>query len=297
MKINSLVTLSDFNIRQGIDHYRENPMEFYRRLGFFLVALVLGVIFVFPFYWLIKVSIMWPAQSLYGGTPSLVLENPAPYNFVRVWYSIPFTTYFGVSVLVTAMAVVSQLLLCSLAAYGLSMDFYGKQYVWTYILAAMMVPFQTIFLPDFLVTQALGLVNTYVGLAIVVAVSVVNILVLHDSFSSIPDALTEAARLDGASELYILFGVYWPLSKPALATTTILAFIFSWNSFLWPLIVVSDTAHTPLPLGLVQFQSQMSGNFALQYAFAILVLIPVLVMFLLLQRQFIKSAVLGSLKS
>lgn len=297
MKINDYVTLSDFNPIRGIERFRESPMEFYKRIGFLLLATVLGVAFTFPFYWLLKVALTWPSASLYGGNPSLGIENPSLYNFVRVWYSIPFIQYFTTSLIITTLAVISQLLFCSLAAYGLTLDFYGKSYVWVYIVSAMMIPFQTIFLPDYLVTQELGLINSYTGLAIVVAVSVVNILVLHDSFKSIPDALTEAARLDGASELYILFGVYWPLSKPALSTTVILAFIFSWNSYLWPLIVVKDAAYTPLPLGLAEFQSQMSGNFALQYAFAIMVLIPVLIVFLLLQRQFIKSAVLGSLKT
>lgn len=277
--------------------YRENPMEFYRRTGLFLFTLFLGLVFAFPFYWLLKVALTWPAASLYGGTPSLAIENPSLYNFVRVWHAIPFVSYFATSLIVTIIAVASQLLFCSLAAYGLSMDFYGKKYVWGFILAAMMIPFQTIFLPDYLITQKLGLVNSYTGLAIVVAMSIVNILVLHDAFTSIPKALTEAARLDGASELYILFGVYWPLSKPALATTVILSFIFSWNSYLWPLVVVKDAKYTPLPLGLAEFQSQMSGNFALQYAFAIMVLLPVLIVFLLLQRQFIKSAILGSMKS
>jgi len=297
VRINEFVTLRDFDLRRGVDRIRENPMEFYKRTGFFLLALFLGILFVFPFYWLLKVALTWPAASLYGGTPSLAIQNPSVYNFVRVWYSIPFVDYLATSLIVTSIAVVSQLLFCSLAAYGLSMDFYGKRYVWAYIIAAMMIPFQTIFLPDYLVTQQLGLVNSYEGLAIVVAVSVVNILVLHDSFTSIPDSMVEAARLDGASELYVLFGVYWPLSKPALATTVILSFIFSWNSYLWPLIVVQDAQYTPLPLGLAEFQSQMSGNFALQYAFALMVLVPVLVVFLLLQRQFIRSAVLGSIKT
>ncbi|MFC6825223.1 carbohydrate ABC transporter permease [Halopelagius fulvigenes] len=297
MKINNHLTKADLNVRSGIEQFRESPMEFYRRIGFFLLALVLGIAFTFPFYWLLKVALTWPSGSLYGGQPSLLIENPSLYNFVRVWYAIPFVTYLITSLIVTAIAIASQLLFCSLAAFGLTKDFYGKKYVWAYILSAMMIPFQTIFLPDYLVTQKLGLVNTYIGIAIVVSVSIVNILVLHDSFSSIPDSLAEAARLDGASELYILFGVYWPLSKPALATTTIFAFIFSWNSFLWPLVVVRDTQHTPLPLGLAEFQSQMSGDVALQYAFAIMVFIPLLIVFLLLQRQFIKSAVLGSMKS
>lgn len=297
MKINEFISRNDLDPRSGIESFRASPMEFYKRIGFFLIALVLGLMFVFPFYWLLKVALTWPPGSLYGGSPSFVIENPSLFNFVRVWYAIPFAQFFVTSLIVTTLAVVSNLVFCSLAAYGLTMDFYGKKYVYTFIIAAMMIPFQTIFLPDYLVTQKLGLVNSYSGLAIVVALSIVNILVLHDAFTSIPDALTEVSRLDGASELYILFGVYWPLSKPALATTVILSFIFSWNSYLWPLIVVQSTKYTPLPLGLAEFQSQMSGNFALQYAFTIMVLIPVIVVFLLLQRQFIKSAVLSSIKT
>lgn len=291
MGINELLNRNDFRFPSG-----DSWNELYRKIGLLAIGLVLGVIFAFPFYWLLKVAISWPSESLYGGAPSLAIENPSLFNFVKVWHSIPFLTYFLNSVIVTTIAIASQLLFCSLAAYALTLDIYGKKYLLSFMIVAMLIPFQTIFLPDFLITQELGLITSYPGLAIVVAVSVINILVIHNSFASIPTDLTDAARLDGASELYILFGVYWPLSKPALSTVTILSFIFSWNSFLWPLVAVKDQAFTPLPLGLAKVSNQMSGDFALQYAFAIMVLLPVLVIFLLLQRQFIRSAVLGSLK-
>jgi ABC-type glycerol-3-phosphate transport system permease component len=291
-KINELLNRGDV-----VPSYRESDQsELFRQAGLLVIALVLGGLFAFPFYWLLKVAIMWPAQSLYGGNPSLIIENPSLVNFVKVWHTIPFLEYFTNSVIITAMAIASQLLFCSLAAYALTLDIYGKRYLLGFMIAAMLIPFQTIFLPDFLVTQRLGLIDSYTGLAIVVAVSVINILVIRNSFEAIPQDMTDAARLDGASELYILFGVYWPLSKPALSTVTILSFIFSWNSFLWPLVAVKSEEYMPLPLGLAKISTQMSGNFTLQYAFAIMVLLPVLVVFLLLQRQFIKSAVLGSIK-
>lgn len=271
--------------------------ELLRKVGLFTITLVLAVLFAFPFYWLIRIAGVWPSQTLLGSEPSLVIDDLSLYNFVKVYYAIPFAQYATNSIIVSAIAVVSQLIFCSLAAYGLSMDFYGKKYAMGIIILAMMVPFQTIFLTDYLITSELGLVNSYLGLAIVVAISVVNVLVLKSAFESVPDSMADAARLDGASELYILFGVYWPLSKAALSTTVILAFVFSWNSYLWPLLVATEEAYITLPLGLANFQSQMSGNFALQYAYTIMVLLPVLVLFLLLQRYFIRSAVMSSIKT
>jgi ABC-type glycerol-3-phosphate transport system permease component len=194
--------------------------ELLQKVGLFTLTLFLAVLFAFPFYWLIRIAGVWPSQALVGREPSLIIGDLSLYNFVQVYYAIPFAEYATNSIIVSAIAVVSQLILCSLAAYGLSMDFYGKKYAMGIIILAMMVPFQTIFLTDYLITSRLGLVNSYLGLAIVVAVSVVNILVLKSAFEAVPDSMADAARLDGASELYILFGVYWPLSKAALVEFT-----------------------------------------------------------------------------
>lgn len=290
----NIPTITD--LKYSLQHALETG-DWRRQLGLFLLAVILALPFVFPFYWLLKVSITWPATTLYGGDPTLVIENPSLFNFIKVWYSIDFLQYFANTVIMAALAIGSQVLFCSFAAYAFTRDFYGEGLVEKLLIFGMMVPFQTIFLPSFLITRDLGLVNTYPGLSIIVAISIVNILILRNAFQSIPDSFAEAARLDGASELYILFGIYWPLSKPALATTVILSFIFSWNAYLWPLVIVQDMSYAPLSLGLAEFQSQMAGNFALQYTFAVMVFLPVLVLFLLLQRQFIRSAVLGSLKS
>jgi ABC-type glycerol-3-phosphate transport system permease component len=277
-------------------HRSTNRTEFVRKLPYFLLALVVSVGFFFPFYWLFKVAVTWPVESLYGGDPTLVLESLELFNFVRVYYEIPFPNFLFNSFAITALAVVGSLVTNSLAAYSLTKDFYGKKAVMTFLIAALMIPYYVTVIPAFLVTQELGLLNTHLGVALPFMTFIIGTLILKNSFESVPDSMTEAARLDGASELYILFGVLWPLSKPALATNVILSFVYAWNAYLWPLVVISERLMQPLPLALASFTTRFDGNFALQYAFAILVLIPVIVVFLLLQRQFVRSVVQSSVK-
>ena len=292
-RINEIIRLSD-----SVSLYDQRDLsKLFYQAGLLILAIISGAIFIFPLYWLVKIAIMWPPGALFGGTPSLVIENPSVYNFAEVLFATSFISDMINTAIFTALAIASQLLFCSFAAYALTLDIYGKKYIYAFIITAMLIPFQTIFLPDFLVTQRLGLITSYPGLAIVVAVSVVNILILRNAFDSIPQDLIDAARLDGASELYVLFGVYWPLSKPALSTIAILSFVFSWNNFLWPLVAVRDDSYTPLSLGLAQLSGRVAGDFALLYAYAIMALLPVLTAFLLLQNQFIRSVVSSSLKT
>ncbi|MWV38849.1 carbohydrate ABC transporter permease [Natrialba sp. INN-245] len=267
-----------------------------KKTGLFFVTGFLALIYLFPFYWLLMVAVRWPTKALYTDTPDLIVTDVSLANFVRVIESVPIQTYLEVSIILSVSVVVLQLVICSITAYTMTYDFYGKKFAWLFIILAMLIPFQTIFMPQALITGNLGLINTYPGLAIAFVVSILNTLILYNAFSSIPESIRESAKMDGASDLYILFGLYWPLSKPALATVSILAFVWTWNNYLWPLVVVRDASRTPLPLGLAEFQSDLAGDFALQYAFAIIVLIPIIVVFVLLQNQFIKSVVTSSLK-
>lgn len=267
-----------------------------KKTGLFAATGFLALVYLFPFYWLLMISVRWPTKGLYSETPDLFITDVSLANFVRVIESIPIQTFTEVSITLSVIVVVMQLVVCSVTAYALTFEFYGKRFAWLFIIGAMLIPFQTVFMPQALITSTLGLTNTYPGLAVVWFASILSILILYNAFSSIPESIRESARMDGASDPYILFGLYWPLSKPAIATVSILGFVWSWNNYLWPLVVVSDTSRTPLPLGLAMFQSNLSGNFALQYAFAIIVMIPIIVIFILLQNQFIKSVVTSSLK-
>jgi len=293
-------TINRSNVRTLFEkaalHRAKNWSEFVRRLPYFVAGLVLSLAFFFPFYWLIKVAVMWPAGSLYSGDPSLALERFELFNFVRVYYEIPFPRYLFNSIVITTLAVVGSLVTNSLAAYSLTKDFYGKKLVLAFLIAALMIPYYVTVIPAFLVTNRLGLLNTHLGVALPFMTFIIGTFILKNSFEAVPDSMIEAARLDGASEAYILFGVLWPLAKPAIATNVILGFIQAWNAYLWPLVIVSDRLMQPLPLGLASFSTRFDGSFTLQYAFAIMVLIPVVIMFLLLQKQFIQSVVQSSVK-
>ena len=265
-----------------------------RRLGLFTLATLVTAVFFFPFYWLLKVALT--SANLYTGTPSLLLEDPNLFNFVQVWYRADYIQYFLNSVTLTVIAIGGNLIFNSLVAYALTRDFHGRSVVEILLVVGMLIPFQTSIIPAFIVTRELGLLNTHLGIALPYAAAIINILILTTSFRSVPDSLIESARMDGASELYIIFGVFWPLSKPALATNVILSFVWMWNAYLWPLVVVSDPSLRPLPLGLAEFQSTLTGSYALQYAFAIMVILPIVVLFLLMQKQFIRSVATSALK-
>jgi ABC-type glycerol-3-phosphate transport system permease component len=276
---------------------KKRTSELLYKGGLFVFTTLLAFLFIFPFYWLIRIAGVWPTGAVLGEAPSLIIDDLSPYNFARVIAEVDLAQYTMNSVIVSAMAIITQLIVCSLAAYALTKAFIGKKYVMAFIVTAMVIPFETIFLTDFLITWELGLIDTYTGLVIVVAVSIVNILILHDAFSQVPTALADAARMDGASELYILFGIYWPISKPALATVTILTGVFSWNMYLWPLLVVQSDGLRTLPLALVELSGGFASTPAMQYAFTFLALLPLLIVFLLLQKYFIRSVARSSLKS
>jgi ABC-type glycerol-3-phosphate transport system permease component len=265
-----------------------------RQAGLFTVALLVTALFFFPFYWLIKIALT--SANLYSGTPTLLLEDPNLFNFVQVWYRAEYGQYLMNSAILTVIAIGGNLIFNSLVAYALTRDFHGRSAVEILLVVGMLIPFQTSIIPAFIVTRELGLLNTHLGMALPYSAAIINILILTTAFRAVPESLIESARMDGASELYIIFGVFWPLSKPALATNVILSFVWMWNAYLWPLVVVSDPMLSPLPLGLAEFQSSLTGSYALQYAFAIMVILPIVVLFLLMQKQFIRSVATSALK-
>jgi ABC-type glycerol-3-phosphate transport system permease component len=265
-----------------------------RRAGLFTVALLVTALFFFPFYWLIKIALT--SANLYSGAPTLLLEDPNLFNFVQVWYRAEYGQYLMNSAILTVIAIGGNLIFNSLVAYALTRDFHGRSAVEILLVVGMLIPFQTSIIPAFIVTRELGLLNTHLGMALPYSAAIINILILTTAFRAVPESLIESARMDGASELYIIFGVFWPLSKPALATNVILSFVWMWNAYLWPLVVVSDPMLSPLPLGLAEFQSSLTGSYALQYAFAIMVILPIVVLFLLMQKQFIRSVATSALK-
>lgn len=295
---NGVITKADARLLlERVSFWRASDTdELVTNLGYFCLAALLGIVFAFPFYWLVKISFMWPSANLYGGVPRLGIENPSLANFAKVFFEVDFFQFLFNTAFIAVVVVAANLIFNSLAAYGLTLNFRGRRLVQGFLVANMMIPAQTVIIPAFLVSQELGLLNSRFGVILPLAVVIINIFILYTSFNAVPESMIESARLDGASELYIIFGIYWPLSKAALAANVILAFVFAWNTYIWPLLILNQQDLMTLTQALAAFQGNNQGRYGLMYAFTLLAVIPMVLLFLLLQKQFIESAVMGSVK-
>ncbi len=228
--------------------------------------------------------------------PALLPRAMHPFYYVDVWYYIPFVRYVINSVIVSAIVVAANLVCNALAAYALTLRFRGKRAIVTLLLSCMLIPFQATIIPAYLITKELHLLNSHLGLALPLCSTIVCIFVFKASFDAVPRSLIDAARIDGLAEWRIIRHVMLPLSTSAVATTVILSFIWSWNSFLWPLIVIRNPEMQTLPLGLSTFLSYMENTTGALYAFCIMVLVPGVALFLLEQRRFIDGLTSGATK-
>ena len=259
-------------------------------------ATLVAVSFVMllPFYWVMKTAVT--NENIYAYPPSIVPRDPHLFNFVDVWYLIPFPRYLLNSIIVSAIAVAGNVVLNAMAGYALTRQFPGRRAVLALFLSCMLIPFQATIIPAYLITAKMGLLNTYFGLAFPMLSTIICIFVFKAAFEAVPRSLIDAARLDGLSEWRIILRVLLPLSKPAIATNVILSFIWSWNNFLWPLLITRDPTMQTLPLGLARFLSYMEDTTGALYAFAVLVLAPSILVFLMAQKEFIRGLTSGATK-
>ena len=264
-----------------------------RLLRHALLTLVSGLMLL-PFYWVLKTAVT--DENIYAYPPHLLPQSPHPYNFVDVWYLIPFPRYLLNSVIVSAIAVLGNLLFNALAAYALTLPFVGRRAVMLLLLSSMLIPFQATIIPAYLVTARLGLLNSYAGLALPMLSTIVCIFIFKSAFEAVPKSLIEAARIDGLPQWRIILRVLLPLSRAAIATNVVLAFIWSWNSFMWPLIITRDADMQTLPLGLARFLSYMEDTTGALYAFVVMVLAPGLFVFLMAQSAFVRGLTAGATK-
>lgn len=259
-----------------------------------LALMVIAFAMLVPFYWVIKTAIT--NENIYAYPPGLLPKNPHLFNFVDVWYLIPFPRYLLNSIIVSTIAVVGNVVFNAMAGYALTRQFAGRNAVLALFLSCMLIPFQATIIPAYLITAKLGLLNTYAGLALPMLSTIVCIFVFKAAFEAVPRSLIDAARLDGLSEWRIILRVLMPLSKPAIATNVILSFIWSWNNFLWPLLITRDPLMQTLPLGLARFLSYLEDTTGALYAFAVMVLAPSILVFLMAQKEFIRGLTSGATK-
>lgn len=262
------------------------------------LVLALGsVVMLLPFFWMLSTALKTEPEAI--AYPIKWLPSvPQFHNFVDAWQFQPlWTRYFFNSFFVAISTVVLEVLIAAMAAYAFSkMEFFGKNLIFGLFLATMMVPGEVLLVPNFITLANFGWIDKYPALIVPWVVSVFAIFLLRQHFMQIPHELKEAAQLDGAGHLRFLFQIVLPLSRPALATVALLKFIGSWNAFLWPLLVTNSPEMRTVQNGLSSFMQEAGAHYHIWMAAATLALLPVLILFLLLQKQFYESVARSGLK-
>lgn len=257
---------------------------------------VIGLIVAVPLYWTLKSSFTTNADIF--ATPiqwiPTVLHGE---NYTQALTAAPFGLYFRNSAFVAAAVTITTLASSALAGYGFAkFRFPGQRLLFVAVLASMMVPFQAIMIPLFVMVRGLGWLNSFTGLIVPGAVSGFGIFLMRQFMSRLPDALCEAARIDGCGEFRLFWSIVLPLSRAALAALAVLTFLASWNNFLWPLIVAQSSQVFTVPLGLVQFRGSYFTNYAQILAVSLVAAAPVIVLYLLMQRQIIGTFASSGIK-
>jgi multiple sugar transport system permease protein len=242
-----------------------------------------------PLVWMLVTSIETLPESRHF-PPTLVPSGIHWQNYPDALDAAPFGRFFANSLIVTCAAVAGNLLLCSLAGYAFArLRFFGRAVTFIALLATLMVPFQVTMIPTFLIVQHLGLVDSLGALIVPNLGTPFGIFLLRQFFRTLPVELEEAARIDGCSRVGVLFRIVLPLSMPALATLAIVTFLWTWNDFLWPLIVISSTNQSTVQIGLASFQGAHQTNWSLLMAGNVMALAPMLLVFIFAQRWFVQS--------
>jgi ABC-type glycerol-3-phosphate transport system permease component len=237
----------------------------------------LGEVFTTPVQWIPK-QLLWE-------------------NYVTALREHPIGHYFRNSLFVAVVVTLLNLLTCSLAGYSFAKFRYpARNLLFGTVLATMMIPLASMIIPLFIVVRDLGWVDSYWGLTIPAGTSAFGIFLMRQHMLSIPDDLLDAARLDGSSEPRIFFGIVVPMSKTALSSLAIFIFMWNWDSFFWPLLVATDDRYRTLPLGIALFESSYGTNYPQLMAVAFIAMLPVLIVFLVLQRNFIEALTMSSIK-
>jgi multiple sugar transport system permease protein len=262
-----------------------------------IVLVVASVFMVFPFIWQILMSLSTNAQVT--SVPPTVWPGTLHWeNFAHVFDQLPFLNQLWVSVAVTIIRTLGQLLLCSMAGYAFArMDFPFKRTIFGLVLAILMVPPQVYLLPQYQIVQGLGWLNTIAGIAAPGIFSAFGTFLMRQFFLGLPDELSEAARLDGANHFQIFWKVMLPLAKPGLSALAIITVLASWNDLLWPLIVATDSTQMPLSAGIATLTSQRSiPDYPLLLAASLLAMAPVLILFLIMQKRVIDGIAFSGMK-
>lgn len=262
----------------------------------YVIAIVIGLVMLTPFLWMLSASLKLN-RDVFTFPIQWIPAEPRWQNYVDIWTKIPLALFVWNTAKITIAVTILQLLTSSFAAYAFAkLRFPGRDALFLGYIATIAMPWQVYMVPQFLLMRELGLHNTHMALILLQAFTAFGVFLMRQFYQSIPDELCEAARIDGMNEYQIWWRIMLPLSKPALSTLTIFTFVSTWNDFLGPLIYLTKTELKTIQIGLRMFISQYSAEYGLIMAASVVALIPVLVVFLALQRFFVEGIATSGLK-
>lgn len=255
-----------------------------------------GFIMIFPFLWQIIMSLSTNEQVI-GATPTFWPGVIHWENYLSVFTKVPFLDQLGVSVAITVLRVLGQVVLCSLAGYAFArMRFRAKGVIFGVVLSILMVPGQVYLIPQFQIVQSLGLLNSIGGIVLPGLFSAFGVFLMRQTFMGLPVELEEAARLDGANPFQIFWKVMLPLAAPGLSALAVITALWSWNDLLWPLVVTTYAKNMPLSAGLATLQGSVTTDYTVMMAASVMAMAPVLVFFIALQRRMVDGLAFSGTK-
>jgi multiple sugar transport system permease protein len=268
----------------------------FKRVFIYALILAITVIMLLPFAWMLSASLKLD-RDVFSFPIEWIPAHPRWQNYIDIWTKIPLGLFVYNTTKLTVIVTLLQLLTSSFAAYAFAkLRFAYREALFLAYIATIAMPWQVYMVPQFLLMRDLGLNNTHMALICLQAFTAFGVFLMRQFYMSIPDELCEAARIDGMNEYQIWAQIMLPLSKPALSTLTIFTFVTTWNDFLGPLIYLTKTELKTIQVGLRMFITQYSTEYGLIMAASIVSLIPVVAVFLVLQRFFVEGIASTGLK-
>lgn len=268
-----------------------------QRVAIYAVLILFALVFLIPMLWMLSTSFK-PKREWFTADIRWIPNNFTIENYTNILNSpsLPVGRWFLNSIMVGVIATGLTLLVSSLAAYAYArMEFPGRKVLFALLLATLFLPGVMFLVPNFLTVFRLGLLNNYAGVIVPGLAGVFGVFFLRQFFETIPKELEEAAQIDGASAVQTFFRIALPLAKPAMATLGIITFLGSWNDFLWPLLILKDRRLQTLPPGLASLKGAYTSEYGLMMAGAVIAAVPVLVLYVVLQKYIVQSVATSGL--
>jgi putative chitobiose transport system permease protein len=286
-----MTNASSLTLSTAETHRRRVQGQVLTNILWYAILVLIAIITILPFLWILLTSFKGPTDAIVSIPLQFIPQDPTLANYLRVWNQLPIGRYFLNSVFVGAATTVLNVLITSLAAYPLAkMRFRGRNAIFYLLLATFIIPAQLTYIPSFvLAVNVFKYYDTLFALIFPSLATVFNIFLLRQAFLTVPNDLIDAARMDGASELRIWWQILLPIIRPTLATVAIFTFVNSWNDFLWPSLMLHSRDAMTMPVGLVALQGMFASDFRGVAAGVVMTVIPILIFFVALQRQFVRG--------